>query len=85
MADFASFKLKDIMVTIQRLLLTIANPPWVDKSANQIRAQVTGTISTVTTVTTVTGVTNIDSYQGKLPVINNNTTAWALNVRARIS
>lgn len=77
-----------ILNDIDNKLLVVANPPYLDKSANQIRAQITGSLTTagtVSTVTTVTGITNLDGYQGKLLTINNNTTAWAMACRARIT
>ena len=80
---------KDIMLTLKSLIQAIAYPAWLDRSANAIRNQVqSGTITTVTTVTTcttVTGLTNLDGYQAKLQVINQNNSAWANVVRARIS
>ena len=67
-------------------LMSIVYPAWYDRSANAIRNQVqSGTITTLTTCTTVTGLTNIDGYQGKLLLINQNISAWAGVVRARIS
>lgn len=72
------------LINALRVLITaIANPSYVDKSANAIRNQVQS--GTITTVTTVTGITNLDGYQAKLPVINQNNAAWAVVVRARIS
>jgi hypothetical protein len=83
-----SVNLMDVVVLLKSLLNVIANPSYVDKSANQMRVQATlssGTVTTVTTVATVTGMTNVDSYQGKLLMINNNNNAWANVVRTRIS
>lgn len=76
----------EIIPVLRQILMAIANPSYVDKSVNAIRNQVqSGTITTVTTVTTVTGLTNIDSYQGKLLIINQNINAWANCVRANIT
>lgn len=79
---------KDVMLAVRRLLQLIASPGYVDKTANQIRAQVTGTATvsgSLTTVTTVTGLTNLNSYAANLPVIDINRLAWANVVRARIT
>jgi hypothetical protein len=76
-------QLGELIPVMRNIFQAIANPSYVDKSANAIRNQVQS--GTITTVTTVTGLTNIDSYQGKLLIINQNISAWANNVRARIS
>lgn len=68
-------QINDVIVILKNVLNAIANPSYVDKTANQIRAQVTGSLTTVTTVTTATGLTNIDSYQGKLLMIASNRNA----------
>lgn len=74
---------------LKTILAKIATPAWYDPTANVIRNQVqSGTITTVTTVTTtgtLTTLANIDGYQGKLQIINQNNSAWANVVRARIS
>lgn len=76
----------DLTVLFRSFFQSITNPPYIDKSANAIRNQVqSGTITTVTTVTTVTGMTNVDSYQGKLLIINQNINAWANSCRSLIS
>lgn len=76
----------ELIPLFKQLIQSIVYPPWLDRSANAIRNQVqSGTITTVTTVTTVTGMTNIDSYQGKLLIINQNISAWANACRSRIS
>jgi len=73
----------------KQALTRIIYPAWYDRSANAIRNQVQSgtitTVSTVTTVTTVAGLTNVDSYQGKLLIINQNISAWANLVRGRWS
>lgn len=74
--------MNEINIAIKNLYIAIANPSYVDKSANAIRNQVQS--GTVTTVTTVTGLTNIDSYQGKTLVVGQNIAAWASVVRGRI-
>ena len=76
---------KDLMMAIRVLLQQLANPAWMDKSANQLRAQVTGVLTTVSTVTTVTGVTNFGGYPAQQGIIDANRTAWATVVRGRIT
>lgn len=79
---------KDIMPALKILIQALANPAWVDKSANQLRAQVTGTVAatgTLTGVTTVTGVTNFGGYPAQQGIIDQNRAAWAAVVRSRIT
>jgi hypothetical protein len=81
-------KNKNILFYLDKIFNYISGFPWVDKTANQVRAQVTGTISTVTTVTTcatVTNVVGIDSMQGADFVRMNSKMAWNALVRGRIS
>jgi hypothetical protein len=78
-------QINDVIVILKNVLNAIANPSYVDKTANQIRAQVTGSLTTVTTVTTATGLTNIDSYQGKLLMIASNRNAWYNTCRRLIT
>jgi hypothetical protein len=81
-----SVNLNDIHIILKSMLNVLANPSYVDKSANAIRNQAqSGTVTTVSTVTSVTGMTNIDSYQGKILMIGQNISAWANTVRSRIS
>lgn len=87
---------KDIMIALKSLILQVANPGYVDKSANQVRVQSTGT-STITiasnqdirnvtgSVAAVTNQANIDGYQGRLLAIGINNTAWAMVVRNKIT
>ncbi len=77
-----SIDLNNLLSFFKIMFYQIYNPPYIDKTVNQIRAQVTGTL---TTVTTVTGLTNIDSIQGRLLMMNSNANAWAIVVRARIT
>lgn len=64
------------------LLQAIANPAYVDKSANQIRSQVTGSLSTVTTVTNLTnfGTFPADHLQNLM-----SRNAWANSIRGLIT
>lgn len=80
--------LTQLLQSVKLLFQVMANPPWVDKTANQLRAQVTGSISTVTTVTTVTtaaSVTNFGTYPAQQGIIDQNRASWAVLVRGRIS
>lgn len=78
---FDESQLSEFIVALRVLSMAIANPSYVDKSSNSLRATITATIATLTTLTTLA---NIDGYQGKLQVLNNNN-AWANVVRSRIS
>jgi hypothetical protein len=78
-------QLGEIIVALRYLLAAIANPPYVDKTLNRMRATDIIESGTVTTVTTVTGLTNIDSYQGKMLMIGGNINAWANVVRRTIT
>lgn len=84
--------LAQLSVVVKNLQQATVDPPYLDKSVNATRNQiVSGTINTVTTVSTattvgtVTNMTNIDTYQGKLLMIGQDISAWALTVRGRIS
>ena len=77
--------LTQLLQSVKLLFQVMANPPWVDKTANQLRAQVTGSISTVTTVTTAASVTNFGTYPAQLGIIDQNRASWAVLVRGRIS
>ncbi len=68
--------------SIKYLAQAIANPSYVDKSANQMRAQVTGS---VTATVASTALTTIDSYQGKLLMVGINNDAWANTCRRLIT
>jgi hypothetical protein len=84
---------------LKRILNALLNPPWVDKSANQLRAQVTGSATvtfaanqdlrnvtgTIAAVTSVTNQVSMDGYQGKMLPIGQNMAAWAVCVRNRIT
>ncbi len=74
--------LTDLVVVIRQMINAIIYPPNLDKVQNRTRVMATLESGTVTTVT---GLTNIDSYQGRMLIINGNATSWATNVRARFS
>lgn len=75
-------QLTEVIPMLRTLILVLANPSYVDKAANQLRAQITGSL---TTLTTLTGLTNIDGLQGKTLLINQGINAWANCCRSRIS
>lgn len=75
---------KDVMLALNTLLKAIANPSYVDKSTNQMRAVVTGTVTSSTTVT-VGNITLKGVYQPGIEVLGSNLAAWAMVVRNRIT
>lgn len=79
--------LGQLLESINLLFRAVANPPWVDKSTNQMRAQVSGSLTTagtVSTVTTVTGITNFGGYPAQQGIIDQNRASWAVLVRGRL-
>jgi hypothetical protein len=77
---------KDIMIALKALILAVANPSYVDKSSNQIRAVVTGTVTSSTTVTAaISDITLKGTYQPGIEVLSNNRNAWANSVRNKIT
>ena len=76
---------------LTRLLNLLGSPMGFDKSLQRQRGTVvveSGTVTTVTTVTTVSAVTslnNFDGYNARMPVLDQNRSAWAQCVRARIT
>lgn len=73
----------ELIPVFRALLLAIANPSYIDKSANVIRNQVQS--GTVTTVTTVTNLTNIGSFSADHLQRQANMAAWATNIRSLIT
>lgn len=65
---------------INYIARAIANPSYVDKSANQMRAQVTGSVTVASTT-----ISTIDSYQGRQLMLGINNDAWANTCRRLIS
>ena len=55
-----------------------------DKSTNQMRAVVTGTVTSSTTIA-VSDITLKGTYQPRVEVIANNLSAWSTVVRNRIT
>lgn len=78
-------QLSELIPVLRSLITAIANPSYVDKSANQMRAQITGSLTTLTTCTTVTNLTNIGSFPADHLQRMNNMTAWATNIRNLIT
>jgi hypothetical protein len=72
-------QLGEIIPVTRAILMAIANPSYVDKSANQVRSQVTGTISTVTNLT------NMGSFKADHMQRMANMTAWSSNIRRLIT
>lgn len=75
-------QLVELIPLFRALLLAIANPAYVDKSANQMRAQVTGS---VTATVSSTSITNIGSFPGDHLQRMDNLIAWATNIRSLIT
>lgn len=79
---------KDIMIALKSLIFQIANPGYVDKSANQLRVQIASNqdIRNITgSLAAVTNQVSMDGYQGRLMVLGINNTAWAMVVRNKIT
>lgn len=85
---------QDLLLLLTRILNYLNAPMGYDKSLQRQRGTVlveSGTVTTVTTVSTVTTVgtvttlSNIDGYNGRMQILDQNRTAWALCVRARIT
>jgi len=83
---------------LTRILQMLIAPLGYDKSIQRQRGTVVvetlptlAAVTTVTTVTTcstvsaVTALNNIDGYNGRMQILDQNRTAWALCVRARIT
>jgi hypothetical protein len=88
---------QSIVMLLTRMLNYFNAPMGYDKSLQRQRGTVvleSGTVTTVSTVTTVTTVTtcaavtslnNLDGYNARMQILDNNRTAWAQCVRARIT
>ena len=76
-------QLSELIPVFRAILQAIANPSYVDKSANAIRNQVqSGTITTVTTVTTVT---NMGTWPGGQLSFTASQNTWANMCRSLIT
>lgn len=73
-------QLAELIPVMRAILTAIANPAYVDKSANQMRAQVTGSVTVSST-----SINNIGSFPGDHLQRMDNMTAWATNVRSLIA
>ena len=78
----ADIQQMELINSLRIMAIAMNSPVYLDKTANQIRAQITGAL---TSLTTVTNLTNIGSFPGDHLQRMNNMTAWATNVRGRIS
>lgn len=80
-------QLGELIILLRSLMIAIANPSYIDKSANAIRNQVQS--GTITTVSTVTNMTNLNGNFGAFTADHlqrmNNMTAWASNIRNLIT
>lgn len=76
---------KDIMLALKSLILQVANPGYLDKTSNQLRAQVTGTVTSSTALTSLTTLTNLGSFPGDHLQRQANFTSWQLTVRNKIT
>lgn len=65
-----------------RILQMLMSPMAFDSSLNRMRETA---IIESGTITTVTGLTNIDGRNGAMMINAMDSTAWALNVRSRIT
>lgn len=84
-SDSQHATLDDVAMELRRVLQAINYPGWLDRSANQIRAQVTGSAAVSGNLTTVTNLTNLGSFTGDHLQRQANYAAWQLTVRARIT
>lgn len=76
-------QMSEVIPMLRTILNAIANPSYVDKSANAIRNQVQS--GTVTTVSTVTTLTNFGSQGADVLYRIQSNTAWAVNIRSLIT
>ena len=79
---------QDIVLLLTRMLNYFNAPMGYDKSLQRQRGTVvleSGTVTTVTTCATVTSLNNLDGYNARMQILDNNRTAWAQCVRARIT
>ena len=88
---------QDMVALLTRMLNYLNAPMGYDKSLSRQRGTVvveSGTVTTVSTVTTVTTVSTVsavtalnslDGYNARMQILDNNRTAWAQCVRARIT
>jgi hypothetical protein len=68
-----------------RILQMLMAPLGYDKSLQRQRGTVLVESGTITTVSTLSNITSVGGYPAQMQIIDANRTAWALNVRARIT
>jgi hypothetical protein len=68
-----------------RILQMLMAPLGYDKSLQRQRGTVLVESGTITTVGNLTNITLVGGYPAQMQIIDANRTAWALNVRARIT
>ena len=80
-------QIDELLTAISKLTQAVQYPGYLDRSANQIRAQVSGavTVSAITTLSTLTNMSAIDNYQGALLMRGTSYNAWANTVRRTIT
>lgn len=76
------------MSWMRRIFDRLSSPPGFDMSLDRSRVTAileSGTVTTVTTVTSVSNIGGIGGYSAQMTVIDQNNSAWAQCVRARIT
>ncbi len=79
---------QDMVLLLTRMLNYLNSPMGYDKSLQRQRGSViveSGTITQVSTVATLSSLSSMDTYNARMPVLDNNRVAWAQCVRARIT
>lgn len=80
------FQMTDIMVLLKQLLTAVVYPNYLDRSLNSIRiGNNTVSIAANQDIRTVATVTNLGTFPADHMQRMNNMTAWAVNVRSRLS
>lgn len=79
---------QDMILLLTRMLNYLNSPMGYDKALGRQRGTVvveSGTVNTVTTVTSVSNIGGIGGYSAQMTVFDQNRSAWAQCVRARIT
>lgn len=76
---------EDIRYLLQAIHRVLGAPGYYDKTANQLRVQVTGTVTSSTSLTSSGDLATINSIQGRLLPLGANRTAWAQCQRRTIT
>lgn len=82
--DSSATLLTQLLESVKLLFRVMANPPWWDRSANQLRSQITGSLTTAGTVSTVSSITTFGTYPAQQLIIDQNRCAWVVLVRGRL-